>query len=377
MGFCVLLGGTFDPIHLGHVEMALSVMRLTGCEELWILPDGDPPHKGRLAPAKDRMAMAELAVSGYTGMSVCDLELNRKGITYTVDTLTELRRSFPDKEYCYIIGADTLMVLETWKDFSRVAAMLNSMIAIPRAGSDPDACSRQIDHLKNQYGLDVILLPDAVRPVSSSEIRRRIARHLPIDDMVCPEVSSYIQTHKLYRDPMLEEIIRTMSPSRYVHTLGVEACAVRMANRFGDDPAKASLAALLHDCAKFMDVKEMCKLVDRQGIKTGKGERASRALLHAAAGVAMAKEKFGISDEDVLNAIRWHTTGHANMTRLEKIIYLADMIEPNRREFSGLSTIRAAAEQDLDEAMRQVLSRLCEETQHAVERTDPGIVKQS
>lgn len=155
------------------------------------------------------------------------------------------------------------------------------------------------------------------------------------------------------REKMVYKLKKELDRQRFEHTLGVEETAREMAEIFGEDAEKAALAGLLHDCAKCMPLSQM--------IKAAKGEeidpvmKESKALMHALAGACVAKACYHVEDEAVLGAIRWHTTGRTQMTALEKIIYLADMIEPNRKPFPGLEELRALCRQDLDGAMRRAL----------------------
>ena len=156
------------------------------------------------------------------------------------------------------------------------------------------------------------------------------------------------------RDKMLYKLKKSLDSQRFEHTLGVEETARRMARCFGASEEKAALAGLLHDCAKCLPLSQM--------VKAAKGEalddvmKESKALMHSVAGMCLAKSVYGVEDEDVLSAIRWHTTGHAQMTQLEKIIYLADMIEPGRKPYPGLEELRKLCFTDLDEAMRFALA---------------------
>ena len=277
--------------------------------------------------------------------------MKRQGITYTVDTLRLLTSREPETGYVYIVGSDTLKVIETWRSFDQVAALLTGLAVVPRPGDSMDSLKRQASRITSGYGLDIFLLDSYVSSVSSTLVRQRAARHQSLEGLVPTAVEKYIRSHRLYRDPMLEEMRRTMTTARYRHTLGVEETALELASIHGVDREKARLAALLHDCAKHMSVQEMKELVRGAGIDTAPGEEESRALLHAAAGMALAREKFGVTDRAVLSAIRWHTTGKPGMGPLEQVIYLADMIEPGRRDFPGLDAIRQAARRDLKEAM--------------------------
>lgn len=351
MDAVAILGGTFDPVHLGHIQMAEHVSRKLKIGRVIFIPDGDPPHKGLLAPAKDRLEMVRLAIEGHAGFEVSDMEIGRAGVTYTVDTMTTLTGRYPGVKFVYIVGADTLMVIETWRDFPRVASMLSGIAAVPRKDTQRQAFLAQARMIEDKYRLPVYTMEEEVADISSTDVRFAAARQLPLDEWVPESVEKYIRAKKLYRDPMLTELKRTMTPARYRHTLGVEETAVALAKAHGVDSEKARLAALLHDCAKHMSVEEMCALVEGQRLPLAAGEKDSRALLHAAAGCCLARTRFGVLDPDVLNAIRWHTTGKAGMTNLDKVIYLADMIEPNRRVFPDIERIRAAAKRNLDEAM--------------------------
>ena len=155
------------------------------------------------------------------------------------------------------------------------------------------------------------------------------------------------------REKIEARLKKELDVQRYAHTLGVVKTAREMAKRFGEDESKAEMAGLLHDCAKCMPLSQMIKATKDAPVDPMM--RESRALMHAVAGCAVAKDVYGVEDMDVLRAIRWHTTGHAGMTRLEKIIYLADMIEPGRRMYPGLEALRVLCRQDLELAMHQAL----------------------
>ena len=164
------------------------------------------------------------------------------------------------------------------------------------------------------------------------------------------------------RAEMLKKLKKTLDTQRYAHTLGVEETALQMARTFGVDEQKASLAGLLHDCAKCCSLQEMAAYVQNDSIAKTVDDsmRSSRALMHGPAGAARARKEYGVSDPEVLGAIRYHTTGCASMSDLDKIIYLADMIEPGRKEYPGLAEVRALCKTDLNGAMRLALSQSAE-----------------
>ena len=155
------------------------------------------------------------------------------------------------------------------------------------------------------------------------------------------------------REKMEYRLKKELDRQRYEHTLGVEKTAREMARVFGEDEERAALAGLLHDCAKCMPLSQMVKAAKH--IELDPVMKESKALMHAVAGRCVAESAYNVSDEAVLEAIRWHTTGRADMTALDKIIYLADMIEPNRKPYPGLEELRALCMKDLDEAMHTAL----------------------
>lgn len=155
------------------------------------------------------------------------------------------------------------------------------------------------------------------------------------------------------RDKMEYKLKKELDRQRFEHTLGVEQMAVNMARIFGEDEQQAALAGLLHDCAKCLPLSQMIKAAKHEDIDPVMKE--SKALMHAVAGMCVARDVYEVKDEAVLSAIRWHTTGRAQMTNLEKIIYLADMIEPNRKPYPGLEPLREICMRDLDQAMHTAL----------------------
>lgn len=149
---------------------------------------------------------------------------------------------------------------------------------------------------------------------------------------------------------------KELSAGRYTHTLGVAYTAASLAMAHGEDMEKAMTAGLLHDCAKSMHGSELVAICENAHLNVTAVERNNpTALLHAKAGAYLAEHKYGVTDMDILNAIRYHTTGRPNMSRLEKMVYIADYIEPGRKQNRDLSLIRRLAYQDLDSTMEKIL----------------------
>jgi predicted HD superfamily hydrolase involved in NAD metabolism len=144
--------------------------------------------------------------------------------------------------------------------------------------------------------------------------------------------------------------------SRFIHTLGVAFTATSLAERYGADMHKAETAGLLHDCAKYLDVSDMEKLCNEGGIPITKYEKGNGALLHSKAGTVLARTKYGVTDPEILKAIQYHTTGEPSMTLLEKIIFIADYMEPGRNSAPNLDRVRTLAFENIDQCLIQILS---------------------
>ena len=154
-----------------------------------------------------------------------------------------------------------------------------------------------------------------------------------------------------------KEMESILSSKRYTHTLGVAYTAAALAMAHGEDMEKAMTAGLLHDCAKSMHGSELVAICEKAHLNVTAVERGNpTALLHAKAGAYLAERKYGVSNMDILNAIRYHTTGRPDMSRLEKILYIADYIEPGRKQLAELEMIRRLAFQDLDWTMEKILA---------------------
>lgn len=148
---------------------------------------------------------------------------------------------------------------------------------------------------------------------------------------------------------------KELKPDRFDHTLGVAYTAANMAFIHGEDVEKALIAGFLHDCAKCMSHEDQIKICERNKIEISEVERRNHSLLHAKVGMFLARTKYDVYDTDILNAIRWHTTGREDMSLLEKIIYIADFIEPNRKPLEDMNTIRQEAYTDIDRCLAHIL----------------------
>lgn len=344
-----IMGGTLDPVHNGHICLAEAARNLLKLDRVMLLPAGDPPHKTRPTLKSDRLEMARLAAREYDWLFPCSIEVERTGTTYTVDTLRELCSKNPSVQWFYIIGEDTLELLDTWKNFEKVARMC---VFVVFGRADTAANPEKVHFLQEKYQAKFEVLPFNGPDISSTEIRGQIAAGEDASDLLPTSVYNYISDHGLYmsncsREEILAVLQKELKPSRYKHTLGVAETAKRLAERCGVSPAKAEIAALLHDCAKYMPLEEMRTLVRNNVPDVDDAELETVNVLHAPAGAVYAAQRFGVKDSQILSAIRKHTLGDSQMSTLDALIYTADFIEPNRSDFPGLDEARRLAEEDI------------------------------
>lgn len=360
-----IYGGTFNPPHLGHFVAAKHAVQVLGLDKLLLIPAAIPPHKalpeGTPSP-EHRLAMVKLMADAMAlpdVVEVSDLELKRKGKSFTSDTLMELHRQYPDAELWLLMGTDMFLTLHLWHE-PKTILNLAGVCAFGRTEQDGEALfAPQREYLAREFGARVvtITLPGLVE-ISSTRLRALLAGGSGRDYLI-PAVYGYLLRHQLYgthadlRHLELPEL-RACSYSmvrqkRVPHIMGVEEEAVRLAQRWGIDPEPARHAAILHDCTKYLELPEQLELCRRYGVELDELEQKMVKLLHSKTGACIAREVFGEPDE-VYEAIFWHTTAKENMTTLEKVIYMADYIEPNRN-FEGVERLRALCYQDLDKGL--------------------------
>jgi len=192
-----LMGGSFNPIHVGHVNMARAALAGGYVDRVIFLPSGNPPHKkAGLADKLDRYAMTCLAVEGEAGMSVSREEIDREGVIYTVDTLSSLKEKMPDAGFEYLIGADTVHQLGTWRRVEEVIRLCGFLVMM-RPGEDEEKTLRAMEEW-NRLGARLTLMRGRLEDVSSSEIRERLRAGARVDHLLPAAVLSYIREHQLY-----------------------------------------------------------------------------------------------------------------------------------------------------------------------------------
>lgn len=350
-----IYGGSFNPPHLGHLEAATAVCEELKPDKLLIIPDNIPPHKDMDADSPSpeaRLELCRLNFAGLPNVEISDMELRRQGKSYTAQTIEQLRAEYPADELLLVVGSDMFLSFEEWYEFEYLLKNC-ALVIVSREEDDMEKLRAHKAYMEREYSARVNILSRAPLPMSSSEIRVWLRRRMGADTLK-PEVYSAIIRNNYYdaRPEIMwlrEEAEKHLAPKRIAHVAGCESEAVLLAMQYGEDPETAAEAAILHDITKKLDLKEQLNLCEKYGIILDKDQQSNESLLHAITGAALARDLYGVSDE-VYEAIRWHTTGKPDMTLLEKIIYMADYVEPTR-DFPGVEKLRALARKDLDRAM--------------------------
>lgn len=364
-----IIGGTFDPIHIGHLIIAQNAVTQYHLDQILFIPTGHSPHKDdkEIEQSAHRLEMIRLSIKNNPDFYFSAMEINAARTSYTYLTLQELHRIYPDWELYFIMGADSLDYLDKWMEPAEICRLATLLVAI-RDDLDMNQIKNKAAELKRLYEADIrpIITPNV--SVSSHNIRERVAKGEPIRYLVTPEVEEYIAHQCLYQEdegqtPMNERfnkikkaLKKELDKDRYEHTLGVmytSAC-LAMANDY--DMEKAQLAGLLHDCAKCIPNEKKLKICAKNNIPVTQVEKDNPFLLHAKVGAFLARVLYEVEDEEILHAISVHTTGAPAMNTLDKIVFIADYIEPKRDKAANLKEIRKTAFEDLDEALKMILS---------------------
>ena len=358
-----IYGGTFNPPHLGHMAAAKAAVAALKLDKLLLIPAAIPPHKALPSdtPAPEhRLAMVEKWADGMgAGAEVSALELEREGKSYTSDTLRAIRQTYPDAELWLLMGTDMFLTLHLWHE-PEVILSLAGICAFGRTEQDGEALfAPQREHLQKNFDAKIttITLPGLV-DISSTRLREQLENGGG-GQYLLPSVYGYILMHRLYgtkadlKNLDLNQLracsYSMMRAKRIPHVMGVEEEAVKLAQRWGADPELARRAGILHDCTKYYELPERLDICEEYGVRLDALEQKAVKLLHSKTGACIARGVFGQPDA-VYDAIFWHTTGKADMTTLEKVLYIADYMEPNR-DFDGVERLRHLAYTDLDKAM--------------------------
>ena len=327
----IIFGGGFDPIHLGHLNMAL-VARDTLKGEVIFVPAKIAVWKEDSISQEHKLAMINLAIKGYDGFKVDTFELDQEEQPRSYKTVAHFKKKYPKDNLYFLIGQDQVNAFDQWANPDEIAK--NAQIVYY-------ARPKYVVNQDNIKRFNMMALEGPSVDVSSSDVRNLKSVAVP------EEVLKYIEDNNLY---FISKIRPYIKETRFLHSCEVAHLAYRLAKMHGADYQKAYIAGILHDIAKGIDKDESLTLMKQlypEYLDIG------AYAYHQFLGEMLAKRDFEVVDEEILNAIKFHTTGRKDMCWLEKLIYATDKIEPTR-QFDSSKLIKAM-EEDLNSGFLTVL----------------------
>lgn len=346
-----VFGGTFDPVHSGHVDFVKTAIAELSLDLVYVMPNGNPPHKEERTDGYDRLKMVEIAFRNLEKVRICDYEIKKEEHSYTYETLTDFKKMHPEDDIYFLMGMDNLGYFPKWRH-PEIICSLAKLVFLGRDGYEQT--EEGVKAIREQFGVEPVLIPFDW-DVSSTELREELGQGTYLFHKLPFLVYQYIIRKGLYGckavkeyDSYEEDLKNYIEEKRFLHSIGVAVTAYRMAIRYNEDPKLAYFAGLLHDIAKRMPLDKQLDLCKK--IELHPDEVAYPKMLHAPAGAGFVKKKYNLKDKKLLSAIRYHTMGHKDMTTFDKLIYMADYIEPCR-SFEGVEELREATFRNLDEAI--------------------------
>jgi len=347
----LVFGGSFDPPHKGHAALLLAAARQLLPDRILIVPAYQAPLKGRPgASAADRLRLVRLGLlpalpakwRRRTSLELCEHKSRR--IAYTVVTLASLKRRHSNAELDFVVGSDSAASFARWKNPAKLKSLARWWTAIrPNTRDKIPAFFQKINGR----------MPD----LSSTDLRRRLAVDQSVKGMVAPAVEKEIKRRALYGGKLLSYLERSLKPGRFEHVLCVAELAESLARRWGYDPERARLAGLLHDLGRSVPLAKMPDYTRSRRLKVPALAGIIKnhpILLHAYISEDLARRRFGIEDEEILAAVRRHTLGDVKMSRLDKLLFVADACSADRR-FPSVEKLRRLGFKNLDRAFAAVV----------------------
>lgn len=354
-----IFGGTFNPIHNEHISLAKNSVKELFLDKLFVVPTLLPPHKDtKPLSATDRLNMLRLAFLSEEKIEVSDFEINNGGKSYSYITCEHFRTLYPDANLYLIVGGDMLENFKFWKNPERI--LKNVKLAVFSREDFAVDFNSEHDYFKKNFNADFIELKYNGKEQSSTEIRVYNKLKLPVSGMTDDKVIEYIKTNNLYSGGKLEQfVIDHLTEKRLIHTANVIVTALKKCKELSLNEEKVYTSALLHDVAKYLDYKSFKDFTLEKDVPS--------PVIHSFLGGYVAKNILGIQDEEIIDAITYHTSGKPNMTTLGKLIFVADMIEKGRN-YEGVDKLREYYKESLDKCFIKCLE---EEIVHLLNKKEP------
>lgn len=338
-------GGTFDPPHSGHLHLLRQTVRRFRFEKIIIMPTALPPHKkaAHFLTDEKRLRALEMLFANVHGATVSDWEIQKGGKSYSVETIGYLKERYPDYEIWFLMGSDMFLSFDQWYQAERLAKLCTLVVA-PRMKEDISRLQPMANRLETEFGASCVILQIPVMEKSSTKIREGQSDHaLPL------EIRYFLYGAQALA-PLENYLKENLTPAKYEHSYRVAEYASELARIHGVDENQVYLASLLHDATKCWGKSRQLAYLQKRHYKLSAEDRQAPQIYHQITGSLFAGDKFHVRDRAILQAIKCHTTGRERMTGLDKILFLADSIEP-ARSYDGVEEMRKIAKEDMDRAV--------------------------
>ncbi len=336
-----IFGGSFDPIHSEHIALARQAVVDLSLDRLFVMPAANPPHKPwrNLIPDQDRLAMCALTFSDDEKITVSDYEIEKGGASYTYLTVRHFKEVYPNAEIFFLVGTDMLRNFPLWRNPEDI--LENATLAVCARAEEEGWVQEERAVFQEKFGKEFVVLSYEGKDVSSTKIRVLAGAGMEITAYTDEKVAAYIAKKGLYKIDGVLSSLALQKPSRAAHSVRVALLAAERAGQLRLNEKQVLQACLLHDCAK--------NLAPSDGLLIGftPPDGCPPSVVHQYAGEYVARVHLGITDEEVLSAIACHTSGKAGMSDLDKLVFLADLVEEDR-SYPGVERLRKLFWEDLD-----------------------------
>lgn len=338
-----IFGGAFDPFHIEHRQIIIKAYKELNLEKVVVVPSYFPPHKSHeMSSYSSRRAMVEQSVADLPYVVIDDIERERAVVNPTNEILDILRQKYPSKILYFIMGGDSMINFHKWIKPHEICQKV-TLAVVSRQGYNK--LEESIENAKSNYNARIVKLTYNGKEVSSSEIKASLELNLDTVS-ISKEVKEVIKSKGLYRRfaQIVDKVKQDIPQETYRHVCNTVIYALKLNAQLSLAYDKVFVAAFLHDCAKHLDTAM---------------EGVPKKVAHQYEGAKVAKERYGITDEEILDAITYHTTGKANMSALGKLVYCADMLERDRN-YLGVEELRHIIEEDFEQGFLACVNKSLE-----------------
>ena len=333
-----IFGGAFNPPHKEHINMIKKALEY-GLEQIVIVPSKNPPHKNTCVTSfRQRVDMLNIALLGVSNYVIDEIENEDDSVHYTYEVLPKLIDKY--KDVVFLIGGDSLIDFHTWRNPELIIKMCPLLVFARGEKSQEFLAAKKY---WEDLGANITVLDYEPEDVSSTLVRHLLA--LGYRDLIDEKVEHYIDDNGLYNDyaSYIQKLSSILNSERFYHSIRTAKCALYLndKHKLGLNPDSVLLAGLLHDCAKKL---EKDPSVDKEGVPK---DSIGTPVEHQFLGAILAEKLFDVHNREILDGIRYHTTGKADMTTMEKLIYCADLLEEGR-EYDFIPPLRKIMDEDFE-----------------------------